>query len=260
MKINILSSIATICVIASTGVANAATLGSRIDFSGLAFGSRNQMDYIDPFTYPLAPSPNVLGKFQVNDATGSFAPALANSSQLGTIRDFTEGNTPGVITQIGPVFDTSDNPAFYVADFLSFNIPSLLNFSFQLEIVDRTVAIDPNSPNPFDPLITGISASFTGTLTDLITNEVQDAVGIFTPNFPSGIPLSQFTTDNFFGPAFFNGSLEVVSAPTPVPEPSTNASSLALLGFLSLTHLLKTQKLTTNNGLYLFLNQILMQV
>ncbi len=232
----------TIGVIASTGVVNAAMVGSRIEFSGYAFGSTNQMDYIDPFAFPLAPSPNVLGKFEINDASGFFAPAL-NSSQLGNIRDFTEGNTSGIITQIGPVFDTSDNPDFYVADFLSLNIPSLVNFSFSLETVDRTVSIDPNSPNPLDPLITGISASFTGTLTDLITNEVQAAIGNFNPNFPSGVPLSQFTTDNFFGPAFFDGSLEIVSAPTPTPIPESGTStSLALLGFFGLGGLLNTKK------------------
>lgn len=58
MKIKILSLMATIGAIAfcgATGVANAATVGSRIEFSGYAFGSTNQMDYIDPFASPLTP-------------------------------------------------------------------------------------------------------------------------------------------------------------------------------------------------------------
>ncbi|WP_293106071.1 hypothetical protein [Moorena sp. SIOASIH] len=243
MKNKLLSSMATIPLIVAgivtgTNVANGATLGSRIEFSGYVFGSLNQMDYIDLSASPLAPSPNVLGNFQVNDATGSFAPALTNPSRLGTIRDFTEGNTSGIINQTGPVLDSSDHPAFYISDFIRLNVPGLVNFTFQLETVDRTVGIDPNSPNPADPLITGISGTLTGTLTDLITNEVQAAVGTFVPNFPAGITISQFTPDNFLGPASFNGSLEVVSAPTSIPEPRTNAG-LALFGFLGLGYMVK---------------------
>ncbi|NEO41551.1 MAG: hypothetical protein F6J90_36575 [Moorea sp. SIOASIH] len=244
MKNNFLSSIATIPlmvagVVAGTNVANGATLGSRIDFYGFVFGSSNQFDYIDYSTSPLAPSPNVLGNFKVNDATGSFAPVLANPSQLGTIRDVHQGISSGLITQSGPLFDGSDDPSLYVSDFISLTIPNLVDFSFDLKTVDRTVAIDPNSPNPLNPFILSISSILTGTLTDFITNEVQEAVVTFDPNVPSGIPISLLTPDTFLGPIVYNASLEVVSKS--VPEPDFNGS-LVLLGGLGFSFILSKGK------------------
>ncbi|MFM2380366.1 MAG: hypothetical protein RLZZ143_2948 [Cyanobacteriota bacterium] len=234
MKTKLLSAIATIPLVVtgmvtSPSIAKGATVGSRLDFSGNVFGSLNQMDYIDSTTSPLTASPNILGNFQVDNATGFFAPVLMNPSQLGAIRDFTEGNTSGIITQIGPVLNGSDNPVFYIPDFISLNNAGLVNFTFQLETVNRIITIDPNSPNPLDPLINGISANINGTLTDLITNEVHAAVGTFNPNFPAGISVSQFTTNNFLGPVTFNASLQIIS----VPEPNSNVS-LAILGILGI--------------------------
>ncbi|MBD2533635.1 hypothetical protein H6G97_30425 [Nostoc flagelliforme FACHB-838] len=230
-------------VVTGTSIANAATVGSRIDFSGYAFGSLTQMEYIDSSLLPLVSSPNVDGSFQVLDATGSFASALTDSRSIGTIRDFNAAGLPGIIAQAGPVLNGSDNPDFYVPNFLRLNVPGLVNFTFQLETANRTVTIDPNSPDPSDPFITSISASLTGTLTDLITNEVQAAVGTFVPHFPPGINLSQFTPNNFFGPASYDGSLQVVSKPTPqvVPEPTANAG-LALFGVFAVGYKLNKRK------------------
>ncbi|WP_424100501.1 hypothetical protein [Moorena producens] len=242
MKNKFLSSIATIPlmvagVVAGTNVANGATLGSRIDFSGFVFGSSNQFDYIDSSV--LNSNPNVDGNFQVINATGSFAPALENPSQLGTIRDVHQGISSGLITQSGPLFDGSDDPSLYLSDFISLTIPNLVDFSFELETVDRTVAIDPNSSNPLDPFILSISSILTGTLTDFITNEVQEAVVTFAPNVPSGIPISVLTPDTFLGPIVYDASLEVVSKS--VPEPDFKAS-LVLLGGLGFSFILSKRK------------------
>ncbi len=232
MKITIISSIATIPLILSgvvtnTNMASAATIGSSINFSGFVFGSSNQLDYIDSSNLPN-PNPNLPGDFTVTNATGSFAAGLG---QQGTILDVHEGNSSGLITQLGPLFNGFDDPNLYVADFLTLDVPGLVNFSFQLETVDRTVAIDPNSPDPLDPLILIFSSILTGTLTDLITNEVQYAVATFVPQIPpSVIPISQLTPDNFLGPVMYNGSLQVV----PVPESSSSAG-LALVAGLGFT-------------------------
>lgn len=238
MKTKIFSSIATIPlimagIVTNANVVSAATIGSRIDFSGFVFGSSNQLDYIDSSV--LIPNPNVPGNFTINNATGSFAPALGKQ---GTILDVHEGYSLGLITQSGPLFNGSDNPNLYVNDFLSFNVPSLVNFSFQLKTVDRVVAIDPNSPNPLDPLILSFSSILRGTLIDSITNEVQTAVATFVPQIPpSVIPLSQLTPDNFLGPVVYHGSLRVVS----VPESNSNAG-LALVVGIGFTFMLRKKQ------------------
>jgi hypothetical protein len=237
MKTKLLSAIATIPLIVTSvainsSIAKGATVGSRIDFSGYVFGSSNQFDYIDASN--LVSNPNVLGNFQVDNATGSFAPALTNPSQLGAIRDVHEGISNGLITQSGPLFHGSNDPSLYVSDFLSLTIPNFVNFSFELHTVDRRVVLDPNSPNPLDPSILSISSDLTGTLTDFITNEVQPAVVRFVPNVPPGLYASQLTPNNFLGPILYNSSLQVVS----VPEPSSNAG-LALTGVLVLSLILK---------------------
>lgn len=237
MKLKFLSTMATIplivtSVVTNSSMAKGATVGSRIDFSGYVFGSSNQFDYIDASN--LVPNPNVLGNFQVDNATGSFATALMNPSQLGAIRDVHEGISNGLITQSGPLFHGSNDPSLYVSDFLSLTIPNFVNFSFELHTVDRRVVLDPNSPNPLDPLILSISSDLTGTLTDFITNEVQAAVVHFAPNVPPGLPASLLTPDNFLGPIVYNASLQVVA----VPEPLSN-TGLALLGGLGLSLILK---------------------
>ena len=170
MTTKLLHSMATIPLIVasvatSTSLANAATIGSSIDFSGYVFGSLTQMDYVDP-SVPLLPSPNVDGSFQVFNATSSFASALTATLSIGTIRDFSQGISPGIIAQAGPVLNGSDNPDFYVPNFLNLTTSNSVNFTFQLETVERTVALDPNS-DPLDPSILSISAILTGTLTDL---------------------------------------------------------------------------------------------
>jgi hypothetical protein len=236
MKTTLLSSLISISVLATTGVANAATIGSQIQFSGFVFGSANQFDYIDSSV--LLPSPNVLGNFIVTQASGSFAPALAHPLHLGKIRDVHEGISSGLITQSSPLFDGSNDPNLYVNDFISLSIPNLVDFSFNLETVKRVVEIDPNSPNPLDPLILKISSLLTGTLTDFITNEVQAAVGTFVPNIPpSVIPVSQLTPDSFLGPIAYQGSLRVVS----VPESSSNAG-LALIAGVGFTFMLRKKQ------------------
>jgi hypothetical protein len=237
MKTKLLSTIATIPLVVTSlvtncNIAKGATVGSRIDFSGYVFGSSNQFDYIDSSN--LVPNPNVLGNFQVNNATGSFAPALMNPSKLGAIRDVHEGISNGLITQSSPFFNGSNNPSLYVSDFLSLTIPNLVKFSFELQTVNRKVVLDPNSPDPLDPLILSISSDLTGVLTDFITNEVQAAVVHFAPNVPPGIPVSLLTPDNFLGPIVYNASLQVVA----VPEPLSN-TGLALLGGLGLSLILK---------------------
>jgi hypothetical protein len=237
MKLKFLSAMATIplvltSVLTNSSIAKGATVGSLIDFSGYVFGSSNQFDYIDSSN--LVPNPNVLGNFQVNNATGSFAPALMNPSQLGAIRDVHEGISNGLITQSSPLFNGSNNPSLYVSDFLSLTIPNLVKFSFELQTVNRKVVLDPNSPNPLDPLILSISSDLTGILTDFITNEVQAAVVHFAPNVPPGLPASLLTPDNFLGPIVYNASLQVVA----VPEPLSN-TGLALLGGLGLSLILK---------------------
>lgn len=229
MKVKILSSIATIPlalagVVLNAAMANAATIGSRFDFSGSVFGSNNQFDFIDSST--LVPTPNKLGNFQVNSATGSFAPALESPSQLGEIRDIRKGFTTGLIDQAGPLFDGSNNPNLFVSDFLRINVPNSINFSFQLETVDRSAVLNPNSPDPLDPLVESFSSLITGTLTDLTTNEMQLAVGSLAPSIPANtIPISQF--NNFFGPVVYNGTLEVAS----VPEPNNFSAAFAVLWF-----------------------------
>ncbi len=223
MKAKLFGSIATFSLVASTSVASAAEIGSRIDFSGYVFGTSNQLDYID--SSDLTPNPNALGNFQVLDATGSFAPALTNPSQLGEIRDFSAGISLGAITQSGPLFDGSDNPSLYLSDFLSLTIPNLVNFSFELQTLERTVLVDPNSPDPSDPLISSISSTLTGTLTDFITDENQAAVATFAPNVPPNVPISLLNPDTLLGPTVYEGSLQVIS----VPE-STPGAVLVLLG------------------------------
>jgi hypothetical protein len=235
-----------VIVATSTSLANAATIGSSISFSGYAFGSSTQMDYVNSSTLPLTPSPNVNGSFKVVDASGSFTPALTFPPQSGTLRDFIEGNSPsGVIVQTGPVLNGSNNPIFYVPDFISVNVPGSVNFTFRLETANRTVAFDPNS-DPSDPMISKMSVTLTGTLTDLLNNEVQAAVGTFNPNIPPNVKLSQFTPTDFLGPGSFNGSLQVVSAPTPqaVPEPTTNASG-ALFGVFAVGYAVNKRKKLT---------------
>lgn len=224
-------------VVTRTSFVNAATIGSSINFSGYVFGSSEQLDYIDSSAFPVSPNPNMDGSFQVLNATGSFAAALTNPPQFGTIRDLREGSSPGIIMQASPLFNSSDNPDFYVPNFLQLNVPELVNFKFQLETVNRTVAIAPDS-NPYDPFILGISASLTGTLTDLETNEVQPAVGSIIPNIPPNTKLSQFTPNDFLGPATYTGSLQVV------PEPTTNAG-LALFGVFFLSYAANKRKKLT---------------
>lgn len=170
-------------IMTGVSVTDAATVGSSIVFSGSVFGSLTQMDYIDPAIAPLAPSPNVEGSFQVLDATGSFSPALTVPASIGTIRDFSSGGFPGVITRAGPFLNGSDDPNFYIPNFLRLTVPGSVDFTFRLETVIRSVVIDPNS-DPLDPTISSISATLTGTVTDLITNEVQAAVGTFIPEIP----------------------------------------------------------------------------
>lgn len=227
-------------VVSSCGFTYAATIGSSIDFTGYAYGTSNQMDYIDPSVLPLEPSPNANGAFQVIDASGSFASALMFPSITGDIRDFAQGTSMGLITQNGPILDGSNISAFYLPDFLRLNVPGSVNFTFQLETGNRTVVLDPAS-DPADPVITGISATLTGTLTDLLNNEVQFATGTFTPSI-SGVRLSQFNQTEFLGPVPFNGSLQVVSKPSQaVPEPSSTAA-FALLGAAVVGYTIKQRK------------------
>lgn len=227
-------------VLTGTLSVSAATIGSSIDFSGYVFGSSNQFDYIDSANFPLVPNPNVDGSFQVINATGSFAPALTVPSSFGIIRDTHEGISSGLITRSGPLFNGTNNPNLFVPNFLRLTVSSSVDFSFQLETVLRVVEIDPNS-DPLDPSILKISSTLTGTLTDSVTNEVQAAVGTFLPNIPLGIKLSQLSPDNFLGPVLYDGSLQVVSEPISVPEPSTSAS-LALFGLLMLGYGLKKKE------------------
>ena len=187
---------------------NKTTVGSRIDFSGSVFGSSNQFDYINFSS--TTPNPNELGSFQVNDATKTFAPILANTSQLGLIRDIHEGISSGLITQSAPLFDGSDNPSLYVSDFLSLTIPNSVNFSFDVKTIDRTVRTDPNSPDPSNPTILDVSSIITGSITDFTTGEVQEAIVVFNPDIPSGVLVNQLTPDNFLGPISYNASLQVV--------------------------------------------------
>lgn len=249
MAAKLLSSIATIPlivggIVTSTSIASAATIGSSINFSGYVFGSSTQLDYVDFSALPAIANPNVDGSFQVFNASGSFAPAFTFPSQFGTIRDIREGIIPGLITQSSPLFNGSDNPDLYVQDFLRL-ATGLVDFRFQLETLKRVAEIDPNS-DPSDPSILRISSTVTGTLTDLMTNEVQAAVGSFVPNIPPGIKLSQYTPDTLLGPVRYDGSLEVVSEgrPQAVPEPTTHAGS-ALFGVCCICYgLNKRKKLT----------------
>ena len=239
MTTKLLHSMATIPlivagVVTSTSFVNAATIGSTINFSGYVFGSSTQFDYVDSSTFPVISNPNVDGSFQVLDASGSFSPALTFPSQFGTIRDVHQGSSSGLIMQSGPLFNGSDNPNFYVPNFLSLTTSNSVNFTFQLETINRVAEIDPNS-DPLDPSILNISSRLTGTLTDLETNEVQTAVGSFIPNIPPGIKLSQFTPDNFLGPVPYNGSLQVV------PEPTTNAG-LALFSVFCVGYAVSKRK------------------
>ncbi|MDZ8264211.1 hypothetical protein [Nostoc sp. ChiQUE01b] len=250
MKAKLLSPMATIPlivagVVTGTSIANAATVGSRIDFSGYVFASSNQFDYVESSGLSLSPNPNLDGSFQVLDASSSFAPALTFPSQFGIIHDIHEGIASGLITQSSPLFNGSDNPDFYVQNFLRLTTPGLVDFRFQLETVKRVAEIDPNS-DPLDPSILKISSSLTGTLTDLITNEVQAAVGSFVPNIPPGLKLSQLTPNDFLGPVLYNGSLQVVSKPTPqvVPEPTANAG-LTLFGVFAVGYRLNKRKKLT---------------
>lgn len=102
MKAKLLSSKARIPlivagVVTSTSLANAATIGSSINFSSYVFGSSTQFDYVDSSALPVTPNPNMDGIFQVLDASSSFTPALTFPSQFRTIRDLREGSTPGII-------------------------------------------------------------------------------------------------------------------------------------------------------------------
>lgn len=180
---------------------------SRLEFSGYVFGSSNQFDYVDS---SLIPSPNNVGNFKVNYATGAFTPALTNILQIGTIRDFHEGNSSGLITQSAPLFDGSDDPSLYVSDLIGLSIPNYADFSFELQTISRTVKTEPNPSNPENPFILDISSILTGTIINYTTGEVGEAIAFFNPNVPSGVSINQLTPDTFLGPISYDATLQVV--------------------------------------------------